>query len=308
MTGSARVPAGPVFDLVEAVLRENPAYGAFRAGKLARDAFNAFVDAEAKHLVDRGLPPADVPYVKRLPASAIGCVTASLAELHRRGLIPSAEFDRRRADGIRRALAAYEHGPFGTFIYPEEGLLLWALSEICRPRHAIFLGAYYGYWARWALPAIAASGGRATLVDPDLRVCEVARRNAEREGYDGVLEVVAACGEAFLRSSTDLYDWVVIDAENPRDHPIPEQRGNRVYHSLLEAALPRLSADALLICHNILFSDATGDPAFRAIIARNLDELGAFSALAAQHFDFVECSTTEGVGVGRRLPVAAAKL
>ncbi len=41
----------------------------------------------------------------------------------------------------------------------------------------MFLGSYYGYWAAWAVPAVAARGGRVTLVDPDPTACAVARRN-----------------------------------------------------------------------------------------------------------------------------------
>jgi hypothetical protein len=55
-----------------------------------------------------------------------------------------------------------------------------------------------------------------------------------------------------------------------------------------------------LICHNILFHDIAGAEFFTEIINRNERELAAFLALVSRCCDgFVECTSTEGVGVGR---------
>ena len=168
------------------------------------------------------------------------------------------------------------------------------------PRHALFLGSYYGYWAQWAIPGIVAGGGRATLVDPDEQCCEIARLNLRTNGFADAVDVIAVTGEQFLATSRQEFDLVVLDAETPRDHPDPEQRGKRIYHSLVRACLPKLADEALLVCHNILFADDTGDPAFPGIIQRNRAELGAFAALASQWFGpFIEYRTTEGLGIGR---------
>ena len=76
----------------------------------------------------------------------------------------------------------YDHGPFRTYIYPEEARLLFAIADILRPKAAIFLGSYYGYWARAPLAVIARHGGRAVLVDPDPQAQAVARRNLKSAG------------------------------------------------------------------------------------------------------------------------------
>lgn len=294
------IATGPVFGLIDAALRELPVYEAFRAGRLSHADFCAFVDGEAARLLARGVPEGDLPFVKRLPPSPAEKVAETLSELADRGLIPEAAFDAARAASAATILESYDHGPFKTYIYPEEGLLLFALADLLRPRHALFLGSYYGYWAHWAIGPVAEGGGRLTLVDPSLHGCAVACANIISRAASGRASVVAARGEDFLAQTDELFDLVVLDAENPRDHPDPEQRGKRVYHSLLRACLPRLARDAVLVCHNILFADETGDPAFRRIIARNVDELGPFMRLVEERFDFIEIKTTEGVGVGRR--------
>jgi hypothetical protein len=62
-----------------------------------------------------------------------------------------------------------------------------------------------------------------------------------------------------------------------------------------------MTQSALLVCHNILFSDYSGDPFFGKVIARNLEQLAPFRRLVAQEFgNFKELSSTEGIGVGRR--------
>jgi predicted O-methyltransferase YrrM len=291
---------GTVFDTVDRTLARYPCYQAFRAGTAARVDLHRLIDERAHELQAAGVPPSDVPFMKRFPRLPHACVERCLVDLERRDIVRPAQCDWAELKRIERTMAGYDHGPFKTYIYPEEGLVLAAIAGIVRPRHAIFLGSYYGYWAHWALPAIAAAGGRTTLVDPSAECCAVAGRNLRANGLADAVDIAVMRGENFLADTAQTYDLVVLDAENPRDHPEPEQRGKRVYHSLTSACLPRLAPGALLVCHNILFSDATGDPSFAQVIARNRDELGEFAALVGRRFKpFVEYRTTEGVGIGR---------
>jgi predicted O-methyltransferase YrrM len=292
---------GTVFAAAEAALSGLPHYDLFRAGTVSRADYHRLIETRASDLTAAGVPASDLPFLKRFPRQPWACAGRILADLHTRGLLKSATYDVDALERTARSMAAFTHGPFKTFIYPEEGILLGALARICAPRHALFLGSYYGYWAHWAIPGILAGGGRATLIDPDERCCEIARLNLRANGHADAVDVVAATGEHFLATSPrQAFDFVVLDAETPRDHPDPEQRGKRVYHSLMRACLPRLADEALLVCHNILFADDTGDPAFPGIIQRNRAELGAFAALANRSFGpFVEYRTTEGIGIGR---------
>lgn len=228
-------------------------------------------------------------------------VEHAFAELAPMGLAWPAGFPAVCARAAARIGRGFDHQGLGTYIYPEEGRLLLAIALAFRPRNAVFLGSYYGYWAAWALPAIVACGARAVLVDPDPRVAEVARRSLARLYPGARVEIVCDTGEHYLAGGGGPFDLVVLDAELPRDHVDPTRRGKGVYAHLLRAALPRLAERSLLVCHNILFRDHSGCAFFDDVIARNREELAPFLALVAREYDcFVECPTTEGVGVGMR--------
>jgi len=291
---------GTVFAAAQTALQHLPGYRSFSAGTGARGDYLGLVQSQADALMAAGVPRGDLPFIKRFPRHARDCAEIILADLHKRGLVHTTTYDKGLLGQTEENMTGFDHGAFKTYIYPEEGLLLAMIAGVTTPRDAIFLGSYYGYWAHWAIPTIVARGGRVTLVDPNPKCCAVALSNLVYNGHGAAVRVIESRGEDFLRTTSDLFDLCVLDAENPRDHPDPEQRGKRVYHSLMKDCLPRLRQNALLVCHNILFSDKTGDPAFTDIIARNRDELGRFCRLVSDHFDpFVEYRTTEGVGIAR---------
>lgn len=293
---------GPVFNLFEEELRGLPEYLHFRSGNSSREEFCAVLERLRERLVRRGVPPNDVHFGKRFPASPDALIVQAFSDLAGFGLQLSVDFaatGARVADHIR---SGFEHRDFGTFIYPEEGRLLLALASAECPRHAIFLGSYYGYWAAWAMPILAGYGGQAVLVDPDPAAAAVARANLRRLYPASRVEVVCATGEDYLARAEGPFDFVVIDAELPRTHPDASRRGKGIYAHLLRAALPRLAPRSLLVCHNILFRDHSGCPFFDGVIQRNLQELGPFMELTRREYDhFIELPTTEGVGVGLRL-------
>lgn len=69
----------------------------------------------------------------------------------------------------------------------------------------------------------------------------------------------------------------------------------------MEYALSRMTPDATLVCHNYLFENVAGCRFFDRIIERNRGELAAFLDMAGREFaGLVECTSTEGVGVGKR--------
>lgn len=297
---------GPLFDAVERVLLPRGEYRRFREGTLPRADYARFLDRSAGALMAAGVPAADVHFAKRFPASIDGFVGGALADLVRRGVLPTDRYDRALLTRTRATAARYEHGGNSTYIYPEEAQLLFALANIAKPRRAVFLGSYYGYWAHWALPSIASGSGRAVLVDPDEAVQRVAAANLARSEYADAAELITTTGERFLDGTRELFDLVVLDAEGPRDHPDPEQRGKRIYRLHLEHVLPRLAPGALVVCHNILLTDHSGAAFFDGVLARNRDELGPFLALAERELEgFTEYASTEGVGVGRRRRDAA---
>lgn len=297
-------PSGPLYNAVHRCLVDRDEYRRFRAGELSRADFAVFLDRMAGDLTRAGVPAEDVHFAKRYPVSIAPFVDDVLADLARRGVIPRTDLDREQLLAVGASAASLDHEGLCTYIYPEEAHLLAALAQIVAPRRALFLGSYYGYWAHWAIPAIVAAGGRAVLVDPDPHVQAVARSYLGRSGFAGAVELAVTTGERFLAETRDSFDFVVLDAEAPRDHPDPDQRGKRVYRPLFAHALPRLAPDALLVCHNILLSDHSGAGFFTQVIERNREELGPFLALVESALDgFVEYPSTEGVGVGwRRRP------
>src|SRR5215468_8904718 len=165
---------GPVFAAAHAALVDSAIYRSFRAGCAPKVDYYRLVEARADALQRLGVPRADIPFIKRFPRCARTCMNSIVADLHRRGILPTERHDVQLLCQTERALFRYEHGRFKTCIYPEEGMLLGAIANICGPRHAIFLGSYYGYWAHWAIDIIVARGGRVTLVDPDGECCAIA--------------------------------------------------------------------------------------------------------------------------------------
>jgi predicted O-methyltransferase YrrM len=293
--------SGPVYEVAASVLTAYEEFRRFRAGELSRAQYCAFLDSVTMVLTAAGLPPEDVDFAKRYPVSEVALVNDALSDLVHRGIVASATYDADFYDDIcATSRDKFNHGNFRTYIYPEEARLLFAIADVVRPRAAVFLGSYYGYWAHAATAAIARHGGRVVLVDPDERVQAVARLNLATSPYRDAVELQTMTGEQYLSNTNVEFDFVVLDAEGPRTHPEPEQRGKRVYSSLLRHCLPKMSSRAILVCHNILFHDHSDAKFFYQVIARNQDELGAFMKIVSQEFDFQEYASTEGVGIGRR--------
>jgi predicted O-methyltransferase YrrM len=300
-TPSEQRKPGPVFDIALPVLAPTVGFRAFQAGGSRAD-FARFLDSIAPDLIAAGLPVEDVHFAKRYPRSPDAFVDDMLLDLNAQGILPGIEYDK---DWYRTLTAGmndnYRHGSFRTYIYPEEARLLFAAVNILRPKSAVFLGSYYGYWAHTALASIVRHGGRAVLVDPDPAAQAVARGNIERAGLSGRVEVAVTSGQQFADEVENSYDLVVLDAEGPRDHPDPEQRGKCIYAPLLRHILPRIAKNACLACHNILFQDIANCRYFDAVIERNHRELDPFMALASAEFPlFLECTSTEGVGFWRK--------
>ncbi len=290
---------GPIFDTAHAVLQGFDEFEQFRENRMSRKSFGAFIDRIAPQLVHAGLPSDDMHFCKRYPRSSSNFVRDALDELAGRGIVTHVKYDEARFDSLwRDTQSNFEHGPFKTYIYPEEARLLYAIVDVLKPRSVVFLGSYYGYWAHWAAGLVNSYGGQITLVDPDSRTRAIVERNCATFAYGGCVAIVSTTGEEFLDASEDSFDLVVLDAEGPRDHPDPEQRGKRIYAPLLRHCLPRMAREVRLVCHNLLLQNHCRSSFFEGIIRRNRGELGSFLKLVDDHFEVLhECATTEGVGV-----------
>ncbi len=300
-TTPTAITSGPLFDIAYSVLKDSPEFQAFRSGALSRREYADLLDRLAPELVSAGLPAEDVEYAKRYPASDEAFVAEALNDMVSRGILEKSSYDIEFYKTLEEELRDFDHRNSRTYIYPEESLLLFAIADIVKPKNAVFLGSYYGFWAYPAAAAIFRGGGKIVLVDPDARTQEIARKNFSRAAHSAGMEYAVTTGEEFLARNEELFDFVVIDAEGPRTHPDPEQRGKRVYYSLLKNSLPHLAESSVLVCHNILFTHFEESDFFARTIRRNHDELDPFLELARKEFpDFTEYMSTEGVGVGSR--------
>lgn len=220
----------------------------------------------------------------------------------------STGYPRQELAALRHEAAqAFDHDGRTTYIFPEEARLLYALAHLLRPRTTVFLGSYYGYWAVWALPGILAGGGHVTLVDTDAAVMELARRNLARLGLDAGVEFVVADATVPPPTGTAVVDLCVLDAEGPKDCPDEDLRDKAIYHPIMRAWTPSLRPGGVLVAHNMLLGNLSPNAYFEAKILHNRGQYARFERHLGEHYDVRRVyPTSEGVGVYRRAPQAAA--
>jgi predicted O-methyltransferase YrrM len=155
-------------------------------------------------------------------------------------------------DGYRKHIREnYDHGEFITFIYPEDERLLYAVTKITQPKRVFAAGSYYGYFIIWAMKTISETGGRAVLSDVDSEVCELAKANFKKFGYENNSEIYCEDAAALLANRTEPIDMLVLDATGRHDDPRPEYRGKRIYGALLRDAKHLLRKGSVIVIHNM---------------------------------------------------------
>ncbi|WP_437661165.1 class I SAM-dependent methyltransferase [Sorangium sp. So ce1182] len=289
-----------VYEHADTILRERPFYGDYRAGRIGASRYAREIDASVSSLIEAGVAPGDVPFLKRRPPDDRQAVADILSDLRRRGLLCAVDWDEAGfSRHARKMRTEFEHDGRRTYIASEEAMLMYALVDLIRPKRVAFLGSYYGYWAFWALPTLARHGGTAVLIDIDEPVSMLSARNVRQFAYEGSAEVVTADACEWMSQAKEQYDMLVLDAECPLTHPDPAVRGKRIYAPLLRAGLAALAPRGWVICHNILVSHAPADPDLDAIIERNLEEYRDFFQITGEHLEgFFRYDTTEGIGIG----------
>ena len=296
--------SGTLFENVYRVLGQEPIFQTFLEGQLSQQAWIDFLEQQRTRLVDARIPAADVDFAKRYP----GSVETFIQQVYQRpefeNVLALPEDWQTECYEIAQSLTGkYEHQSSTTYIYPEEGYLIYTLAKAFQAKRAIFLGSYYGYWAAWVIPALAVVGGSAVLIDPDARCCELAKRNFAQLYPDANIEVVCTTAQEYLASydqqQNGSFDFVVLDAELPSDYPDEALRGKGLYYALLDAVLPHITDPSLLVCHNILLNDHTGSPVMGSAVAQNQKELARFLKLVDENYQFfTEILSTEGMGIG----------
>lgn len=293
--------SGPVYELIQRELLPHPEYQGLRAGRISLAEYGRILERSSERSFGTALTENQRNLVTRFPHSEEAFVDEALTSLQEGGIIPSVEYPKEAFAVFREHVrATFNHGGYMTFIFPEEERLVFALSHILRPKRALFLGSYYGYWGIWMLPALRSGSGHATFIDPNPETNAVARMNISALGFDECANVLDAEGTHFLNELLvrDSFDFLLLDAEGPDDAPDPQYRGKRVYLPLITTALRYLSPGATVLVHNILLRGNVSSPYFDRLIRKNGEELGAFMDFISRNFSNREIiDSTEGVGV-----------
>lgn len=103
-------------------------------------------------------------------------------------------------------------------VSPPQGRLLELLARALQARTILEIGTLGGYSTLWLARGLA-SGGRIVTLEVDPKHAEVARRNFERAGRSGVIELeLGPALETLPRLAADRagpFDLVFVDADKP---------------------------------------------------------------------------------------------
>jgi len=181
--------------------------------------------------------------------------------------------------------ASFSHLPDRyTSIFPEESRSAYTLSCAIRPTTIFVAGSYYGYLAVWLLPGLAPDG-QIVCSDVDPLVCDLARRNFTALGENDRVNVICEDAERLLKQDSRPIDLFVLDAYGSHQGPDPRYHGKAIYGPLLQAALPRLHENSLLLVHNA---------------ERDSADLAEFFQVLGQARLSLELKTTDNLAVYQR--------
>lgn len=180
----------------------------------------------------------------------------------------------------------FNHGTNHTFIQPDEAHLLYLISMSKMPLSMIAIGSYYGYWAVWAMPGLRAIGGSATLIDPNSKVCRLAKSNFKRMHFKKITRIFASKAEDVLPKITEPADLVLLDASGSHDSRNKSYRGKGIYSFLIEPIWEKMAKGGILVVHNDKPSK------------RKDDVLKPFHKFCSEHFRHsFYAPTPEGIGI-----------
>lgn len=169
-----------------------------------------------------------------------------------------------------------------------EGAMVAWLLRLHGAKRIVEVGSFVGVSALWLASALP-EGGKLTTLEREAPYAAHARETLALAGEERVA-VVEGDALAYLQQSTDMYDAIFIDGEK------------KTYPDMLETALPKLRAGALIIADNTLLFGAVlgGAPAAR-VSAAALAAMERFHAILADkaRFDTIILPTVEGLTVAR---------
>ncbi|KAB1935298.1 hypothetical protein F8271_21950 [Micromonospora sp. ALFpr18c] len=304
---ATRPATGTAYDRIDGALRAFGEYRAFCRGGVDRAAYCRWLNSGVVSADELGLTVDQLNLSSRFPVDERAYVERSLSTLRDLGVIDATRYPEEEYTALRRRVEeTFFHGDRMTYIFPEEARLLFALAHLIAPRHTVFPGSYYGYWAVWAMPGIRAAGGRATLIDIDVAAMDLARRNLEALDMAGDIDFLATDAIAAGARLPEV-DLCVLDAEGPLTG-VPEYMIDKaIYYPIMEATTPAIRPGGVLVAHNMLLENLTGNSYFTGRVANNRRQYTKFQRHLDEHYDVQRTfATTEGLGVYRRRITAPA--
>lgn len=147
----------------------------------------------------------------------------------------------------------------------EDGRFMRVLVLSNGSKHALEIGAAYGYSSIWIGLGLRQTGGHLTTIEYDAARAKAAMENVRRAGLADTVTVVS--GDAFkeIPKLSGTFDFVFLDAWKPD------------YKRFFDLVFPKLTPRGLLLAHNVVnkqsemkdFLSAIGDsPAIATSIVR----------------------------------------
>ena len=125
-------------------------------------------------------------------------------------------------------------------ITPDTGRLLWILVRLARPRRILEVGTSNAYSTIWLADAARTVGARVVTLEVSPDRVRQARENLTRAGVADVVEIVQGPARETLERLTGPFEIVFLDADRAS------------YLDYLEAILPRMPGEALLVADNVV--------------------------------------------------------
>jgi predicted O-methyltransferase YrrM len=122
----------------------------------------------------------------------------------------------------------------------EDGRFMRVLVMTNGSRHALEIGAAYGYSAIWIGLGLRQTGGHLTTIEYDAARAKAAADNITRAGLADIVTVVS--GDAFkeIPKVPGTFDFVFLDAWKPD------------YRKFFDLVFPRLTPRGLFLAHNVV--------------------------------------------------------
>jgi predicted O-methyltransferase YrrM len=122
----------------------------------------------------------------------------------------------------------------------EDGRFLRVMAASSGTKHALEIGAAFGYSAIWIGLGLRQTGGRLTTIEYDAARARKAADNIRRAGLADIVTVVPGDGFKAIPELAGTFDFVFLDA------------WKRDYQRFFDLVFPRLTPRGLFLAHNVI--------------------------------------------------------